>query len=338
MFEVAEPTALTPDAPARVPGDLYLADVETGELTYVSDAVFFNVFAVTEDLSTIYFRRTNFQTGGVESYVDRNGEVTKITGPGMQDPSIAESSISPDGRYLAFTSPARLTSYDNEIGPACAEGCREAYLYDSSDGSFVCASCRPDGEPPSGSAEMGLQDGENTISRHRAQTVTNDGHVFFDTPDSLVGEDSNGIRDVYEYGPEGVHLISSGTGANPSLFAEATPDGSDVFFITTQRLVAQDKDDNADLYDARVGGGIPGQNRVPESNGCELELCGLPTMPPAAPVAGSEAIAPEVGHVPVTHKKSKQKKSKHRKAKQRRHKGKSRGADAHAGNKGRKGR
>ncbi len=321
---------LTPDAPG-LDGEVYIADIEAGTLELAFSNAYDGVQFVSGDLSTAIFEHT----GGGASNIWHEGETKTLGNFGY---SAGSTGTSANGRYMAVSSALKLTEYDNTIGPACEFGCVEIYLINTEDGEIICASCRTDGQPPTGNAEMGQQGGWAPISRHAVNSVTNDGRVFFDTPDPLVAADSNGVRDVYEYDAGSQRLISTGSGNGSSVFAEATPDGSDVFFITTQRLVAQDKDDNADLYDARVGGGIPGQNRVPESNGCELELCGLPTMPPAAPVAGSEAIAPEVGHVPVTHKKSKQKKSKHRKAKQRRHKGKSRGADAHAGNKGRKGR
>ena len=37
------------------------------------------------------------------------------------------------------------------------------------------------------------------------------------------------------------------------------PIGNNVFFFTTQGLVAQDRDELVDVYDARVGGGIAAQ-------------------------------------------------------------------------------
>jgi hypothetical protein len=73
-----------------------------------------------------------------------------------------------------------------------------------------------------------------------------------------------GVENVYEYEPGGVGnctasatggcvgLISSGTSQNESAFLEATPNGDDVFFLTTARLAPQDSDDAFDIYDARV--------------------------------------------------------------------------------------
>ena len=83
--------------------------------------------------------------------------------------------------------------------------------------------------------------------------VSDTGQVFFDTPDALVPTDTNGEPDVYEYESGNVRLLSSGTSVDPSLFADATPNGSDAFFMTSSQLVPQDTDGAMDVYDARVG-------------------------------------------------------------------------------------
>ena len=46
-------------------------------------------------------------------------------------------------------------------------------------------------------------------------------------------------------------LISSGTSGRESAFLDATPEGSDVFFLTAARLSPIDNDDSFDVYDAR---------------------------------------------------------------------------------------
>jgi hypothetical protein len=85
-----------------------------------------------------------------------------------------------------------------------------------------------------------------------------------------VGQDVNKDEDVYEYEPAGVGdcsasssgyeagsagcvgLISSGTARGESTFMEASENGDDVFFLTTERLVGSDTDTAADIYDAHV--------------------------------------------------------------------------------------
>ena len=49
-----------------------------------------------------------------------------------------------------------------------------------------------------------------------------------------------------------VSLLSDGTSGGESAFYDASENGDDVFFITTDRLVASDRDTAYDVYDARV--------------------------------------------------------------------------------------
>jgi len=118
----------------------------------------------------------------------------------------------------------------------------------------------------------------------------------------LVPADANGQTDVYEWEREGtgscertsagfsetsggcLYLISTGQSTQSSYFGDASADGSNVFFFTRQSLVGQDRDENADVYDARVGGGIAAQNRLPRV-GCTGEGCLGPAASP--PVLGA---------------------------------------------------
>ena len=58
-----------------------------------------------------------------------------------------------------------------------------------------------------------------------------------------------------------LYLISTGESAEPSYFGDASANGDDVFFFTRQSLVGQDRDENYDIYDARIDGGIAAQNQ-----------------------------------------------------------------------------
>jgi hypothetical protein len=104
--------------------------------------------------------------------------------------------------------------------------------------------------------------------------------VFFATKEGLVSEDTNGVADVYEYNTiDGSRsLISSGESNNPSLFLEASQDGRDVFFITTERLSGWDSDNAYDLYDARADGGLSEPSVAPAS--CQGDACQpVPVVP-----------------------------------------------------------
>ena len=101
--------------------------------------------------------------------------------------------------------------------------------------------------------------------------MSNSGQLFFDTPDALLpAVQNNGVSDVYEWEADGtgscsssadnggcLSLLSGGQSNQPSFFADATPDGNNVFFATFNQLVPQDTDTAPDYYDARVDGGFP---------------------------------------------------------------------------------
>jgi len=199
--------------------------------------------------------------------------------------------VSPNGRYLAFMSSAPLTGYDNIDANPEAKSARdeEVFLYDSQAASLRCVSCNPSGARPEGVLDTeGVGEGlgllvdrrkvwfghwlagnvpgwtaENlTSALIQSRYLSDDGRLFFNSPDDLVSAAINHKEDVYEYEPSGVggcvsptggcvSLISGGGSDRESAFIEATPDGSDVFFVTAAQLLPQDTDTAFDIYDAR---------------------------------------------------------------------------------------
>ena len=212
------------------------------------------------------------------------------------------SRVSPNGNYLAFMSDRSLTGYDNldrnEADGRHAD--EEVYLYDAGDGRLTCASCNPSGERPHGvddvgaTAEGGQVGASLVIDRpeiwasanegldhwlagdipgwtsinhaqyalYQSRYLSNEGRLFFNSPDHLVPAATGDAAKVYEYEPEGVGscesaggcigLISSGSDVNESAFIDASENGDDVFFVTASRLVQEDSDESYDVYDARV--------------------------------------------------------------------------------------
>jgi hypothetical protein len=169
---------------------------------------------------------------------------------------------------------------------------------------------------------------EYTSTMYLDRPLTSDGqHVFFDTESALVPQDINNRRDVYEYdlASEQVHLISGGTCDCRSNFVDASPDGSNVFFTTYQKLVSADDDAAADLYDARIEGGIASQNQVPPpactGDDCQAPATGAPgfSLPSSSTFVGAGNAASK--SAPVAHKKVKSRvkkhKAKHRKKRKR---------------------
>ena len=121
------------------------------------------------------------------------------------------------------------------------------------------------------------------------------GRIFFGSRDPLVGRDTNGDYDTYEWENGTVFLISSGTGADYSLFLDNSESGGDVFFATSDELVQGDNDARFDVYDARIP--RPGDNPPPSAVPCSGDVCqGPPSVaqllgaPPSATFNGAGNI------------------------------------------------
>lgn len=184
--------------------------------------------------------------------------------------------VSENGRFLAFGSVNELTGYDNrpaEPGDCKGgEGCGEIFVYDAATEALACASCGQAGIAPIGSTTLGRPTQLPVYgANYQQRQLTNDGAVFFESPDELLRGDINQTEDVYEYSAGTLSLISSGTSPYPSHFAEATASGSDVLFTTSQPLLTSDVGGNESLYDARIGGGFvePSRPAEPCASGAE---------------------------------------------------------------------
>ena len=210
---------------------------------------------------------------------------------------------SPDGRWLAFMSTARLTGHDN--GGPCEDvpggghlaiPCSEVFLYDASTGGLSCVSCNPTGEAPRGPSTLRVIWGAHPWFA-QSRYLTDSGRLVFDSGDRLSAADTNGrVEDVYEYEPTGVgscsrsagcvSLVSSGSGSVDSNFLAMDESGANVFFTTRERLVPQDKDELVDVYDAREHGGFPAQTETQRTE-CQGEACQATPTPPSFTMPGS---------------------------------------------------
>jgi hypothetical protein len=266
---------------------LYRLDFNTGLLSDLtvssapSDAEFggnvSQVVHVSEDGSYVYFSAYGALAPGASTqqsfdvtnlYVWHQGQGVKFI---AQAGVGTAGQVSPNGLHYAFVSSIPATSF------TCSE-CSLLYDYDAESGQVRCVSCNPDGDPSTGGVEIGGLPYGIGISHHYPRAVLNDGRVFFDTTDRLVAADTNGQFDVYEWQDGALSLISSGHASEASHFAEASADGTNVFFRTGQQLVGQDSDHSVDLYDARIDGGFPAP---PSAAACSGTGCqGVPSAPP----------------------------------------------------------
>jgi len=329
--------------------DLYEYEAETGQLTDITvnvgePANVKGVAGVSEDGAYVYFVAWGVLTGkpndrgatpekrSFNLYLYHAGETTFIATLNVGDrPDWAVSAanaetqsvefrstvVSPDGGLIAFNSIVPLTGYNNapaepqdcygtESEDAAGKPCNEIFLYDAAADRLSCVSCGRRGSHPTGMAE--LRSAEGTFAR---RALSGDGSVFFDTPSPLLGQDVNGVYDVYEWSPAGVgeceassatfqvgsdgclYSLSSGASPEPSYFVDASESGEDAYFVTSQGLVQSDTDNGLSLYDARVNGGFPpGAGEVLEGSGCESpEACKPPpSEAPAQLFVASSAL------------------------------------------------
>jgi hypothetical protein len=147
------------------------------------------------------------------------------------------TSLSHNGRYLAFMSSRSLTGYDNhDVNSGKPD--EEVFLFDARNARIVCASCNPTGARPVG-YESGTESEINPelihgvkrltqeenwpsttwiaaqVPRHTGGGITQPrylsdaGRLFFEGSDALAPQDINGNIDVYEYEPPGVGNCSA---------------------------------------------------------------------------------------------------------------------------------
>lgn len=293
---------------------LYRYDTNTGSLEEVvpagpEGADVEKVLGASEDGSYVYFASSEALAEGATEvagagnfYVAHEGTIKWIgqTSPAdyFESSFPSQWSISPDGRHFALAGYSPMTEEDVPSPSNCptdptvnnqAGDCLDVYSFEYESGRLVCLSC--DGAA-NGNSELGGQEfHEQGYGDWAAHSVLDNGTVYFDTPNRLLPRDGNGVGDVYAWREGAYQLISTGSGVQPSSFGDATPDGSDVFFLTSQPLVKQDTDQIIDVYDNREGGGLADQWPPGAPGACEEQGCrgAAPTPPVGLPVGSSIA-------------------------------------------------
>jgi sugar lactone lactonase YvrE len=251
--------------------------------------------------------------------VEDVSEVISPSSPIAFRPVARPSQVAATGQQAVFMSLASITGYDN-IDAVTGKPDLEVFFYDSTAnggaGRIVCVSCNPSGARPEGQLlTQKLLEGwraaghiptfESQLYAPRVISAGGD-RVYFNSFESLVSRDTNGVEDAYQWQSAGsgscttasltyqssssgcVDLISSGQSPQGSGFVDSSADGRDVFFKTYESLVGQDPG-LRDIYDARVGGGFKGPVVTPpicEGEGCQIFNPAPVAVAPASRVAG----------------------------------------------------
>jgi hypothetical protein len=259
---------LAPGAPLS--GGIYRYDADAARLEFLTatSGSAPPTALASDDGSVLYYQGSD---GGIGRYA--NGQARLISplqasgnsapgGAGFPQPGLhadmcPSANVSHDGRFLVFRAmdSASVT---------------QVFRYDAQSDTLLNISQSPADAGFFGAG--GCYDAAPSQSRQFDTRIMSDdaSFVFFDTDAALVPEDINGVRDVYEWHDGRVALISNGTGVEGADLLGASETGNDVFFISSDSLVPQDKDYAADIYDARVGGGFP----LPSpAASCQGELC-----------------------------------------------------------------
>ncbi len=290
-----------PDAPAGERLTLVTVD---GEPTAVADDVS-EVAGASEDGRYLYFMMGGqlvagepVQVNGVTVeglYLWHEGEISfigRFAGAGEYRENgpltanwflpgqILKARVSPDGRHLLFTTFENSSGFEGRGGFSGYEQNekRQQLLYSAETGKLRCATCNF-GTLPTAHAEINTHanevvGGAVALTSHVSHALSDDGRfVFFNTPEALVDEDINGRIDAYQYDSttEEIDLLSSGTSGADSWFLDASANGRDVFIATREPLSGWDTDTSYDLYDARIGGGLP--EPVPPPPSCQGDAC-----------------------------------------------------------------
>jgi hypothetical protein len=304
---------LTGEAPENTSVKTYDFDVNTGSLTYLPGVTGKLVGTDTEGSSLVFVRPAS-SSSPAEVDLWRgpgSGSVTPITQlPGSEE--VEPVRLSSDGSVVVFTTPALIPGFNNggrsERTNSGGEPNENIYRYDSMTDTLGCVSCSPAGVAPASASMSDFH--EHAIEHDSSQDIgmldergisANGDRVFFETSAPLVPQDVNtsttvpgrehedmvsqGV-DVYEWENGVVYLISSGKSGRDSYFLDNSESGNDVFFTTTEGLVANDTDGGYSVYDARIP--RPGDNPLPAATPCEGSACqGPPRVqsPLAAPAS-----------------------------------------------------
>jgi hypothetical protein len=248
------------------------------------------------------------------------GTITNASSPGQNQALARVYRSSADGKTWIFTAAGSLDPGRPNATPMS----QQLYRWTVGDATPTCMSCEStDGVARPGGVSLTVQ--ENIVTERYLTPTTPDtaasdnfaktriaqvGHslsddgrwLLFDSPDRLVSEDENDVRDVYlwdrDAAPGGeLQLVTSGQGNTPSYALDLDPTGRNAFFTTREGLVPADDDGTYDVYVARIGGGFPDNS----GESCVGQACRPPVIPdpPRGPISstpsGPVTVGPKTG-------------------------------------------
>jgi hypothetical protein len=309
------------DAPVKGADNLYVYDSVTGgPPVFIADLC---SEAGRSGLVADYRCPSDLEpSGGGKGRHDQGlWDVEQSGGYGWEHPAQTAGPEGDAGRFLVFASFGKLVKSDTD-------GARDVYRYDAQTGSLERVSLGEAGSGTNGNCEDttpttevgGMDTCDATLPFYEGflppnsgalqrglatRAVSEDGsRIVFVTAQPLSPAAVNGLINVYEWHKEPgwsegrVTLISSGSAPEGQRQAVITPSGRDIFFVTGQGLVPQDTDGQADVYDARLGGGFPAASA--ERQPCSGDACQGPlTNPAPLLVPGSVPQAPGGNFTPA---------------------------------------
>jgi hypothetical protein len=274
---------LTPGAPAQ--GGIYRYDAVAERLEFRAEASYGGTDAPTgmasPDGSLLYFQRpatsedppavmvsTDAGEKAVASAVEVGSGGDIALELGITDELCVSANLSSSGRFFTFaTNAGDIDRFDAANGTLELIAHVTPRLSSYWEANAACVYYAP---------------------RVSGRIASDDGQlVYFDTTESLVPRDTNGVSDVYLWraSDRSRRLVSSGTAPGGAMLGGASADGSSIFIYTAQQLVPQDVDKVNDLYVARIDGGFASPSEVE----CEAEACqGELGVPPARAAVRSE--------------------------------------------------
>ncbi|HWY17667.1 MAG TPA: hypothetical protein VNY27_03025 [Solirubrobacteraceae bacterium] len=297
----------------NTPSGVLLYDTITQTSTLVATSPTPNLGArISPDGSTVYFVRQD------DSFMYRYDVATGHLDKLFQVDGFAQfNGVTQDGGVALFVAAA-------VPGRFAGSPYNEMYRYSAADSGLLCVTCHPDGGPMLNAADhFGISlPTEGPIALLKAEGTApsalagNGKYVFFQTSEQLVPRDTatglvaagvpSPAYNIFEWEAAGTgtctdpagctHLITAGSDNVETDLIGATPDGSNVFFVTHDRLLGQDQDGLGDVYDARIGGGLPSPVVTAQ---CSAD-CQAPYSAQAAPAVATVSFNGPGNVIPAT--------------------------------------